>query len=88
MMVESICGYIKLKTHQIKVLVQIIYKRELIIEKLETLISSYHQTKSPRGYSMNVPHYFEDYYTDKYGNGIKNCGDMLCYTKERNNSVR
>ena len=60
-----------------------IYKRELIIEKLETLISSYHQTKSPRGYSMNVPHYFEDYYTDKYGNGIKNCGDMLCATPKK-----
>ena len=25
-----------------------------------------------------MPHYFEDYYTDMYGNGIKNCGDMLC----------
>lgn len=55
-----------------------IYERELIIEKLEYLISNYSRDKSPRGYSQNMPHYFEDHYTDKYGNGIRNCGDMLC----------
>jgi hypothetical protein len=55
-----------------------IYKRELIIEKLEDLLKNYHQKMSYRGYPQNMPHYFEDYYTDRYGNGIKKCGDMLC----------
>ena len=55
-----------------------VYERNLIIEKLENLIKNYNNKLSPRGYPQNMPHYFEDYYTDMYGNGIKNCGDMLC----------
>ena len=52
--------------------------------KLEKLIKgciatkNYNNKFSPRGYPQNMPHYFEDYYTDMYGNGIKKCGDMLC----------
>ena len=28
--------------------------------------------------AQNTSKYFEDYYTDKYGNGIRQCGDMMC----------
>ena len=60
-----------------------IYERELLIEKLEKVISPNLPKMSPRGYPVNRPHFFEDHYTDAYGNGIRNCGDMLCATPKK-----
>ena len=28
--------------------------------------------------AQNTSKYFEDYYTDQYGNGIRQCGNMMC----------
>tara|TARA_R110000744_G_scaffold336032_1_gene441364 strand:+ start:69 stop:851 length:783 start_codon:yes stop_codon:yes gene_type:complete len=56
-----------------------IYKRELIIEKLEEIIHQYGKEMSPNAkFPKNMPHYFEDYYTDSFGNGVKKCGNMMC----------
>jgi hypothetical protein len=56
-----------------------IYKRELIIEKLEEIIYKYGKNESPNSkFPKNIPHYFEDYYTDLYGNGVRKCGDIVC----------
>ena len=63
--------------------VDAIYKRELLIEKLENIISPNKSKTSPRGHPVNRPHYFEDHYTDRYGVGLKNCGDMLCATPKK-----
>ena len=58
----------------------IIYKREFIIEKLEEMVNVYGlKPYSPHSnLGQNTSKYFEDYYTDRYGNGIRKCGDMMC----------
>ena len=62
-----------------------IYKRELIIDKLEEMVNEYGlKPYSPNaGLEQNTSKYFEDYYTDKYGNGIRQCGDMMCAVPKR-----
>mgnify|MGYP003113635029 FL=1 len=57
-----------------------IYKREFIIKKLEEMVNVYGlKPYSPNSnLSQNTSKYFEDYYTDRYGNGIRQCGDMMC----------
>ena len=57
-----------------------IYKRELIISKLEEMVIKYQlKPYSPnRNFEQNTSKYFEDYYTDEFGNGIRQCGDMMC----------
>ena len=47
--------------------------------KLKEIIYEYGGEKSPNAkFPKNIPHYFEDYYTDSFGNGVKICGDMIC----------
>lgn len=57
-----------------------IYKREFIIEKLEEMVNVYGlKPYSPNAkFQQNTSKYFEDYYTDKHGNGIRQCGEMMC----------
>ena len=57
-----------------------IYNRNFLIKKLEEMVYKYGlKPHSPNaGQAQNTSKYFEDYYTDKYGNGIRQCGDMIC----------
>ena len=52
-----------------------IYKREFLIEKLEEMVYKYGlKPHSPNArQAQNTSKYFEDYYTDQYGNGIRQC---------------
>ena len=62
-----------------------IYKREFIIQKLEEMVNVYGlKPYSPNSnLSQNTSKYFEDYYTDRYGNGIRQCGNMMCAVPKR-----
>jgi hypothetical protein len=62
-----------------------IYKRELIIDLLEEMVNVYGlKPFSPNsGLGQNTSKYFEDYYTDMYGNGIRTRGDMMCAVPKR-----
>ena len=62
-----------------------IYSRELILSKLEEMVNIYGlKPVSPNaGLTQNTSKYFEDYYTDQYGNGIRQCGDMMCAVPKR-----
>ena len=62
-----------------------IYKKEFILQKLEEMVNVYGlKPYSPNSnLSQNTSKYFEDYYTDRYGNGIRQCGDMMCAVPKR-----
>ena len=62
-----------------------IYSRELIISKLEEMVNLYGlKPYSPNArLTQNTSKYFEDYYTDRYGNGIRQCGNMMCAVPKR-----
>ena len=62
-----------------------IYSRELIISKLEEMVNLYGlKPYSPNArLTQNTSKYFEDYYTDRYGHGIRQCGDMMCAVPKR-----
>jgi len=57
-----------------------IYKREFIIDLLEEMVDIYglKPTSPNAGLGQNTSKYFEDYYTDKYGKGIRQQNDMMC----------
>ena len=65
--------------------VDAIYKRDLLISKLEKMVYEYnlYPTSPNRGFYQNTSKYFEDYYSDNGGNGLRNCGDMLCAVPKR-----
>ena len=62
-----------------------IYKRELILDLLEEMVDVYGlKPVSPNArLGQNTSKYFEDYYTDQYGKGIRQQGDMLCAVPKR-----
>ena len=62
-----------------------IYKRELIIDLLEDMVNVYGlKPFSPNAkLGQNTSKYFEDYYTDMYGKGIRHQGDMMCAVPKR-----
>ena len=62
-----------------------IYKRELIIDLLEDMVNVYGlKPFSPNAQlGQNTSKYFEDYYTDQYGKGIRQQGDMMCAVPKR-----
>ena len=61
-----------------------IYKKELIVSKLEEMLTNYTNDLSPNNrFSKNTSKFFEDYYTDKYGNGVRHCGSMICAVPKR-----
>ena len=62
-----------------------IYKRELLVEKLEEMVNKYKlKPNSPNKYfEQNTSKYFEDYYSDDGNNGLRQCGDMLCAVPKR-----
>ena len=57
-----------------------IYKTDFLIDKLEEMVYKYGlKPYSPNArLAQNTSKYFEDYYTDQYGKGIRQCGDMIC----------
>jgi len=62
-----------------------IYKRELIIDLLEEMVNVYGlKPVSPNAkLGQNTSKYFEDYYTDVYGKGIRQQGGMMCAVPKR-----
>jgi hypothetical protein len=62
-----------------------IYKRELIIDLLEDMVNVYGlKPYSPNSkLSQNTSKYFEDYYTDMYGKGVRQQGSMMCAVPKR-----
>jgi len=62
-----------------------VYKRELLIEKLEEMVNKYElKPNSPNKYfEQNTSKYFEDYYSDDGNNGLRQCGDLLCAVPKR-----
>ena len=62
-----------------------IYKREFILDLLEEMVDVYGlKPVSPNArLGQNTSKYFEDYYTDRYGKGIRQQGDMMCAVPKR-----
>ena len=62
-----------------------IYKRELIIDLLEEMVNVYRlrPTSPNKQFGQSQSKYFEDYYTDMYGKGIRYQGDMMCAVPKR-----
>ena len=62
-----------------------IYKRELALDLLEEMVNVYGlKPFSPNArLGQNTSKYFEDYYTDIYGKGIRYQGDMMCAVPKR-----
>ena len=62
-----------------------IYKRELILDLLEEMVNVYGlKPVSPNAkLGQNTSKYFEDYYTDMYGKGIRQQGEMICAVPKR-----
>ena len=62
-----------------------IYKRELLIDKLEEIVNVYKlKPNSPnKNFEQNTSKYFEDYYSDDGTNGVRQCGSLLCAVPKR-----
>ena len=65
--------------------VDAIYKRELLVDKLEEIVNVYKlKPNSPnKKFEQNTSKYFEDYYSDDGANGVRQCGNLLCAVPKR-----